>query len=381
MPFLTIIAICLLVLSGLGLLERFLRDRAWKAVPLRIHVNGTRGKSSVTRLIWSALHEAGIPALAKTTGAAPRLLLPDGTERPLNRRGKVNIREQLRTLLLARRLGARVVVLECMALAPELQWMTEHAMMRATIGVITNARTDHTEIMGQDLDQIAACLANTIPFGGKLVVGDRKLAVAYARCAAERGSKLVVTDTGADLSWREENAAIALAVTRQLGIADAVALAGMSRAPADPGDSIQTTAEFGGHSLTILDARSANDPESFVRTVKTLMPALNLQSPDVQPPVVVFNHRSDRPERLRTFADAAFPELPGSRILVTGERPALTLWLALQRGNLVAPPQFIAPLSLPDCLAQLASRSGTVVFCGNVHGLDLSGIFKTQTHG
>jgi poly-gamma-glutamate synthase PgsB/CapB len=381
MPFLTAISICLVLLVGLGLLERFLRDRAWKAVPIRIHVNGTRGKSSVTRLIWAALCEAGIPAVAKTTGAAPRLLLPDGTERPVNRHGKPNIREQLRTLLLARRLGARAVVLECMALAPELQWIAEHSMARATVGVITNARTDHTEIMGADLEQIAACLANTIPFRGTLVVGDLKLADFYARCATERGTKLVVADDRVDLSWRAENEAIALAVTRQFGIADAVALAGMRRAPVDPGDSCQRTADCGGNPVTIVDARSANDPESFLRTVKTFMPDLKNQNAETKSPVLVFNHRSDRPERLRAFATTAFPEFPASRILVTGDHPAFTLWLALNRRKLVAPLEFIASRQLPDCLATLAPQSGGVVFCGNIHGLDLSVIFKTQAHG
>ena len=87
--------VCLLVLLALGLAERVARDRALAALPIRIHVNGTRAKSTVTRLIWSALLEAGIPAVAKTTGTAPRLLLPDGREVPLRRRGPANIREQL----------------------------------------------------------------------------------------------------------------------------------------------------------------------------------------------------------------------------------------------------------------------------------------------
>jgi gamma-polyglutamate synthase len=119
MPFLMPISACLVLLVGLGLVERYWRNRARKAVPIRIHVNGTRGKTSVTRLIWAALRAAGIPPLAKTTGAAPCLLLPDGTERSLRRRGKANIREQLRTLWLAKRSGARAVVLECMAIAPD----------------------------------------------------------------------------------------------------------------------------------------------------------------------------------------------------------------------------------------------------------------------
>ncbi len=381
MPFLTAISICLILLVGLGLLERFLRGRAWKAVPIRIHVNGTRGKSSVTRLIWAALREAGIPTVAKTTGAAPRLLLPDGTERPVKRHGKPNIREQLRTLLLARRLGARAVVLECMALAPELQWIAEHSMARATVGVIANARMDHTEIMGADVEQIAACLANTIPFHGTLVVGEQKLADLYARCAAERGTKIVVASSDTNLSWHTENEALALAVTRQLGIADAVALAGMRLAPADPGDSVQATAECGGGPMKFLDARSANDPESFLRTVKTFMPDLKMRSTKTKPPVVVFNHRSDRPERLRAFAKSAFAELPAVRILVTGERPALTLWFALKRSKLAAPLEFIASRQLPDCLAKLSPQCGAVVFCGNIHGLDLSAIFPAQAHG
>jgi hypothetical protein len=41
--------------------------RAQPAIPVRIHVNGIRGKSSVTRLIAAALREAGIRTVAKTT--------------------------------------------------------------------------------------------------------------------------------------------------------------------------------------------------------------------------------------------------------------------------------------------------------------------------
>ncbi len=381
MTYLTTISLGLFVLVGLGWLERLLRNRAWKSLPIRIHVNGTRGKSSVTRLIWAALREAEIPALAKTTGAAPRLLFPDGSERPVNRRGKPNIREQLRTLLLARRCGARAVVIECMALAPELQWVAEHSMVRATIGVITNARTDHTEIMGNDFEQIAGCLSNTILFNGALVVGDLKLADFYARCAAERGTKLVVADIAVDDSWHAENEAIALAVTRQLGIADAVALAGMRRAPADPGDSIEGVAVIGGHTLKFLDTRSANDPESFLRTVKSFSPTYDLQDGQTMRPVLIYNHRADRPVRLRDFAATAFPELPASRVLVTGDRPAWTLWRALNRMPNISQLEFIAPRRLSAALAELAPQCGGVIFCGNIHGLDLSGILKTQTHG
>src|SRR6266403_1708987 len=45
--------------------------RALRAIPVRIHVAGTRGKSTTTRLIAAALRAGGRNVLAKTTGSAP----------------------------------------------------------------------------------------------------------------------------------------------------------------------------------------------------------------------------------------------------------------------------------------------------------------------
>ena len=53
-----IITTCLGALVLLGLWERLERDRAWRAIPIRIHINGSRGKSAITRLVWGALAEA-----------------------------------------------------------------------------------------------------------------------------------------------------------------------------------------------------------------------------------------------------------------------------------------------------------------------------------
>ncbi|HPG96753.1 MAG TPA: poly-gamma-glutamate synthase PgsB, partial [Rectinema sp.] len=51
--------------------------RRLKAVPIRILVNGTRGKSTVTRLIAAGLAAGGLRVYAKTTGSAARIILPD----------------------------------------------------------------------------------------------------------------------------------------------------------------------------------------------------------------------------------------------------------------------------------------------------------------
>jgi UDP-N-acetylmuramoylalanine-D-glutamate ligase len=62
------IAFLCLILAWL-VSERARHERRLARIPIRVHVNGTRGKSGVTRLIAAALRRSGIPTVAKTTGA------------------------------------------------------------------------------------------------------------------------------------------------------------------------------------------------------------------------------------------------------------------------------------------------------------------------
>jgi poly-gamma-glutamate synthase PgsB/CapB len=393
--FTPIIAICLGVLTAFGLFERAMRNRAWKALPIRIHVNGTRGKSTVTRLIWAALQEAGIPALAKTTGTEPRLLLPDGTEKPLRRRGKNNIREQLRTMLLARRKGARAVVLECMAIQPELQWISEHALIRSTLGVITNVRMDHMESMGRRLEDIAASLANTIPVKSTLVLGDSRFAQLFEQKASEvRTSVIAARPLEGEHyvsrhapSWQLENQATASAVARVLGIPDDVALAGFSKALVDPGiDHPGKTRRPAGR-IHYLDAAAANDADSFLSVLNAFESELNAEENAVGQTrwqhsyLLVYNHRGDRADRLLDFARRVFPVLPAESIIITGDRPAFALRIALRRANTGKNLEFICPRRLAARLSQATAGSRMIVFCGNTRGLDLHSFVAQECHG
>ena len=56
----------LLLLIAVGYIEVSIHNLSLKKIPVRIHVNGTRGKSSVTRLIAAGLRFGGIKTLAKT---------------------------------------------------------------------------------------------------------------------------------------------------------------------------------------------------------------------------------------------------------------------------------------------------------------------------
>ena len=91
-------------------IERILLDRRLDSIPLRIAVTGTRGKSSVVRLLSSILRADVRTGLAKTTGSVPRYLLPDGSEVEVPRRGVPSIIEQKMLIKQAAAMGVDPVV-------------------------------------------------------------------------------------------------------------------------------------------------------------------------------------------------------------------------------------------------------------------------------
>ena len=147
--------ICIiLVLFILGLIESRLHKISLNKIPVRIHVNGTRGKSSVTRLISAGLRAGGIRTFAKTTGTAPRIIDSEGKDRIIHRLRSASIGEQIKLMHLFSKEKPDAIVMECMAVQPEYQWISEHQMIQSHIGVITNARPDHLEEMGPTIDDV-----------------------------------------------------------------------------------------------------------------------------------------------------------------------------------------------------------------------------------
>src|SRR5690606_13777510 len=90
-----LITVALLIIA-FGMWELAVHRARLERIPIRVHVNGTRGKSSVTRLIAGALREGGFRTCANTTGTLPRMILPVGREVPVFRPSKANVIEQVR---------------------------------------------------------------------------------------------------------------------------------------------------------------------------------------------------------------------------------------------------------------------------------------------
>lgn len=110
----------------------------------------------------------------------------DGTETPVRRLGPANIHEQLRIIRKARREGAEILILECMAVNPELQKIAQEQIVRSSITVITNVRYDHVFEMGDTLEEIAQSLSSTIPQGGTLYTADSRAAALFREKCGEK---------------------------------------------------------------------------------------------------------------------------------------------------------------------------------------------------
>ena len=162
------------VLIIIGLFEFKFHQLSLSGIPVRIHVNGTRGKSSVTRLIAAGLRAGGKRTFAKTTGTAPRVIDSEGIDRIIHRLRKPSIGEQVRLLKYFSDEKPDIVVMECMAVQPQYQWISEHQMVKADIGVITNARPDHLDEMGPTEVDVVKSLCNSIPVNGTLVTAENK---------------------------------------------------------------------------------------------------------------------------------------------------------------------------------------------------------------
>jgi gamma-polyglutamate synthase len=380
---LEIILLFFVVLVLLGAQEAFLHRRNIAKIPIRIHVNGTRGKSSVVRLIAGGLREQGIPTCAKTTGTLARFILPDASEYPVFRPAGANVLEQLRIVAVAAANGAQALVVECMALQPLLQWLSESKFIRATHGVVTNAREDHLDVMGPDEKHVALALAGTTPRAAKLFTADKRHIPIFEQAARDRGTRLIrvgadeiaaVTDEEMDrFSYIEhkENVALALKVCLDLGVSRETALQGMWRAEPDPGALTISTVRFFGRYIYFVNAFAANDPESTGHLWNFALQ----QYPKVEKRIVIFNCRADRPVRSQQLGEASAEWSPADHYILMGTGTYFFARAAISKGIGVDKLIFAENKSDSDIfeiIVELAGSSAVVVGMGNTKGQGLS---------
>jgi gamma-polyglutamate synthase len=286
--------------------------RLRKSVPLIITVTGTRGKSTVVRLLASVLRENGGIVLAKSTGSQAQYVLPDGSIERVPRRGLVSILEQKNALRKAVKLKADYLVIEIMSIRPENHIVESQSILKPDIVVLTNIRKDHTEAMGEQESDIAQVLQLDFAAGSKVYLPKECEHYLDSKIIEKQHLSLTVvpasqahTPVGSQSALLKnefsENLDLVGAVSNALNIGGEVIARGTRNAKHDIGRFKIWVLRLNGKKIFAANAFAANDPES---TMKILERTKELLGSKARPMIGLLNLRSDRPDRTLQWIDA-----------------------------------------------------------------------------
>jgi poly-gamma-glutamate synthase PgsB/CapB len=379
------------LLTGAGLVDSWLHRKALQSIPIRIHVSGTRDKSGVTRLIAAGLRAGGIRACAKTTGTAPRIIFPDGSEYPVFRPSRANVIEQLRVVRTAAQVQADALVLESIAPLPALGALSEFRLVQATHGVITHVRSNPQDVRRSELTDVARTLAGSVPVAGRLYTAEQRHLALLKKAAVDRSAEVIqiADDDVASVSWDEldefpyvehpDNVALALKVCADLGVDRLTALQGMWQAEPDPGVMTVYRAEEPGQSIVFINGFSANDLDSTGR----VWPMVVRRYGQHRQRVAIVNCRADRADRTRQLAESCLTWSPAERYVVVGTGTRIFSQRVMLSGmdpDRLTCLENVAKPQLLETVQRIAGNSALLLGMGNISGagLDLVQHFRKQ---
>lgn len=291
---------------------------------IRILVTGTRGKSSLVRLIHAGLVAQNFKAYARITGVLPRSLEPDGKIKIIRRDSPVSFRE-MQWWLKNIPSDAQAIIMENSAVNPELQpaaakWLNPNLI------IITNFRADHQDAWGFEKNSAEIAIMKGVPKNIPIIIG---------------------SDTSKD--FRAENISLAIRVLEFFGVK--VDRKILENLPPDVADF----KILGRDDDLLACAFSANDVES----TEMLFASTGWACEDV---TLLFHHRTDRPARLKIFLDwirgknwrEVFFTRTGKNFLFT-------------KKNL----RWLDDVNSPESFSDWRKGRGKIFACGNVAGWPL----------
>jgi gamma-polyglutamate synthase len=373
-----ILLVVLVLLMFAGIAEFIHHQKRINSIPIRIHINGTRGKSSVARLIGAGLRAGGISTITKVTGTFPRLILEDGTETSIYRKSGANIIEQLSIIKFAASRKPQALVIECMALQPIYQTITETKMIHSTIGVMTNVRYDHIEIMGYTLPEIAETLGRTIPQKGHLFSSENQIPEILKAIADKHETFTHLIDPatvtpeemkGFDYIEHKENVSLALAVCQHAGIDRHTALSGMYQVIPDAGVLTRSIVRYDSKEIVFFNVFAANDPDSTLLIWKKLIHEKSL--PGLK--IVLLNTRQDRLERARQLSDLIAKKMLNEMdyLFLMGQSCELVESISIGYGipkNKIINLGWAEPRTIFDTVCIMNKQTSSIFAIGNMGG-------------
>jgi gamma-polyglutamate synthase len=387
-----ILLVIVIIAVIVGIIEYARHQKRIHSIPVRIHINGTRGKSSVTRLIGAGLRAGGITNITKVTGTFPRLIIEDGTETYIHRKASANILEQLSIVKYAASRKVKALVMECMALQPQYQTITEHHMIHSNIGVMTNIRLDHTDVMGHTLKEIAETLMRTIPKNEHLFTSENIIPETLKKMADKRNTafhyidpKTVSTEEMKGFRYIEhrENVSLALAVCQHAGIDRETALKGMYLAVPDAGALMAFRVEAFQKHLVFYNAFAANDPDSTLLVWQKIRDEIGFEGLRI----VLLNTRQDRLYRADQLAEMTGRKLKDEAdyLILIGQSTDVVENMAIGYGvpgKKIFNLGYTTPEKVFETVLSITEKTSTIVAIGNMGGMgaDTAGYFEHRSN-
>lgn len=304
--------------------EKINLEKNRKNLKYIIHINGIRGKSTVSRLIDAGLRAGGYKVFTKTTGTSPRIINTNAKEFEINRQGKANIREQISVITWASKEKAEILILECMAVKPELQYICENKILKSDIVAITNVREDHLDEMGDSLDKIAVSLSNTIPKKATFFTADKNYFNFFKNRCEDKNTRAFLSKNIKDEYWEIDfpnNIVLAIDICKYLNVDEEVALEGMRAYHKDPGSlKILTYLNKKNFRIFFINTLAANDPNS----TEIILNRISTKTYWNNKRYLLVNNRADRLSRLEQFVNFTIKfENKFDKILISGENKNL----------------------------------------------------------
>ena len=207
------------------------------------------------------------------------------------------------------------VVIECMAVQPQYQWIAEHKMVKSHIGVITNVRPDHLDEMGPTEEDVAHSLCNTIPVNSVLITGENQKPDILREVAKQNGTRFIKSDEssvrnkeldGFNYMEHPSNIAVALDVCKQVGVNRSIALKGMHKVQPDAGALVAWDLNMNNKNVRFVNGMAANDPVSTLQIWNFISERFVT---DEETTCIFFNSRDDRPVRTRQMIELTFENI------------------------------------------------------------------------
>ena len=344
-------------------------------IPLRILVNGTRGKSSVSEYIAAGLRQNDKATIAKITGVEPTLIFKDGKKEIIQRRSGARVQEQFQIIRKASQLKTEALCLECMSITPEYQKL-ESRIFKPHFYIITNIKDDHREKMGTTIDEQAQAICDAIPPNCTVVTTEVRFIDLIRNTAKKQGSE-VLQVPAENQSFEKfpkhifaENISLALKVCGLAGCHLDLALEGI-RSVALEKKSPLSTISSGEKNIQFLDGFDVND----VPSAQEFLIHWQQQGFPEKGFSVLLNTRSDRPTRSVQFARWIAKTMPYvESVIISGTHIRKTEKELVRAG--MAPDRIFRLHSskakqVPAELLNYVNENAPIVGLGNVGGLGL----------